>query len=160
MARTSRVALIALVTATALGGCSGGGDETVVPAELAGVAQEAAVTADFCTAAQTNVDAGTALTRFAAAAAPPRPMDEIQSVLEPVRTSNAQMLAAAPAVAKADLEQMAELTELKLNAFEASGGDPVAAGQDPTVVEKSAVATEPSARIRQYLRAVCRISPN
>lgn len=158
MGRTSRIALIALVTATALGGC--GGTETDIPPELQDAVKAAETNADFCTAAQANVDAGAALTAFSTAAPPPRPANEIKAVLEPVRESNARMLASAPEVAKADLQLVTDLAELKLAAYEANGGDPVAASQDPAVVEKTATATEPSARIRQYLRAVCRIAPN
>lgn len=160
MGPTTRIALIALVTATALGGCSSAQDQAVVPAALDEVVETGAQTADFCTAAQANVDAGAALEAFVSAAPPPRTREEVAGVLEPVREANAQMLAAAPEMARADLEQVAELAELKLAAFEASGGDPAAVVADPAIAEKTAAATEPSARIRQYLRGVCRIAPN
>jgi hypothetical protein len=160
--RTSRIALITLVAATVLGGCSGGSAETAteVPPELEGIVEASAAVTDFCTVALANVEAGIRLTEFSTGGTPPRPEEEIRAVLEPMRESNAQLLAAAPEQLQADLGQVAEVTELKLAAFEASGGDPAATSADPAVVEKNAAATEPSARVRQYLRTVCRIDPN
>jgi hypothetical protein len=158
--RTSRIALITLVAATVLGGCSGGSDETEVPPEMKGVVEAATTVADFCTVALANVEAGKTFTEFATGGTPPRPADEIQTVLQPLRESNAQLLAAAPEQLRGDLEQVSEVTELKLAAFETSGGDPAAAGQDAAVVERMHAVTEPSARVRQYIRTVCRIDPN
>lgn len=160
MGRTSQITLIALVAATVLSGCGGGGDGTEVPPELAEVAQAGTAVADFCTAALANVEAGAALTEFSTAGTPPRPQEEIEAVLEPMRESNAQLLAAAPDPVRPDLEQVAEVTELKLAAFEASGGDPAAATADPAVVEKIEAAGPSSARIQQYIRTVCRIDPS
>lgn len=162
MRRTSRIALITLVAATVLGGCSGGGEQTAteVPPELQPVAEAGAVVTDFCTAAATNVEAGTKLTEFSTGAPAPRPEDEIAAVVEPVRESNEQLIASAPEMMKADLTQVAEVTELKLAAFQASMGDPAAVNADPVITEKSTAAAEPSARVRQYLRSVCRIDPS
>lgn len=161
MGRTSRTALIALVAATVLGGCGGGGaGVTEVPPEMEEVAEAGAQVTDFCTAAQANVDAGARLTEFSTAGTPPRPQEEIEAVLEPLRESNEQMLASAPEMVKPDLEKVAEVTELKLAAFEASAGDTAAANSDSAVVEKTKEAAEPSARIAQYLRAVCRVDPS
>lgn len=161
MGRTSRTALIALVAATVLGGCGGtGAGETEVPPEMEAVAEAGAQVTDFCTAAQANVDAGAKLSEFTTAGTAPRPQEEIEAVLEPLRESNEQMLASAPEMVKPDLEKVAEVTELKLAAFEASAGDPAAANNDPAVVEKTKEAAEPSARIAQYLRAVCRVDPS
>jgi hypothetical protein len=156
--RTSRIALIALVTATVLGGCSGGSEPGEPPPEqLAAAAENVQAAADFCEAARANVEAGQALTDFAAAGTPPRPEEEISAVTGPVRDSNEQMLAAAPEEVRLDAELLAELAELQLAAFEASGGDPAAPGQDPAYVEKAQTATEPAARFQSYLRARCRI---
>lgn len=160
MRRTSQTALLALVAATLLSGCGAGPAPTEVPPELQPVADAAAEVTDFCTAAQANVDAGTRLTEFSTAAPAPRPAEEIAAVVEPVRESNEQLLASAPEMMQADLALVAEVTELKLAAFEASGGDPAAGTTDPVITEKAAAAAEASARVRQYLRAVCRIDPN
>jgi hypothetical protein len=156
--RTSLCALVALVAATVLGGC-GGSDAEQIP-EAPALAAAAQANVDFCSTVQPNIDAGNALTEFAAAGTPPRSADELRGVLEPLRASNAAMVAAAPEVMKADMQQTAEATEMKLAAFEASGGDPVAATADPAVAEKLKAAAEPNARIRQYIRTVCRIAPN
>lgn len=159
MGRIPRTALIALVAATVLAGCGGGAEETAeVPPEVAEQATEQVqAAADFCEAAQANIDAGAALTEFANAGEPPRPAEEIEAVLEPVRESNEQLVAAAPEEAKADVEQIAQVAELRMAAYEASAGDPAAANQDPAYVEAAKAAEEPIARFQQFLRARCRI---
>lgn len=163
MGRTYRFALIVLVATTVLGGCGGaddggGGDvETEVPAELEGAADEALVVTDFCEAARVNAEAGQALATFAADGTPPRPEAEIAAAVDPVRESNEQMLAAAPEEVRPDAEVLAELAELRMAAFEANGGDPVAANQDPAYLEKVETTAEPGARFQQYLRTRCGI---
>lgn len=160
MGRTPRTALIALVAATVLAGCGGGTEEIPadVPPEVAEqVTEQVQAAADFCAAAQANIDAGAALTEFARAGQPPRPAEEIEAVLEPIRESNEQLVASAPEEAKADVEQIAQVAELRMAAFEASSGDPAAANSDPAYLEAAKAAAEPIARFQQYLRVRCRI---
>lgn len=165
MGRTSRTSLIALVAATLLGGCGGGdgaaqGETDVPPAQVEAIEEAGQQATDFCAAALANVEAGQALKDFSLAAPAPRPQEEMEAVLGPVRESNAQLLASAPEMAKADMEQVNEVTELRLAAFEASGGDPAAADADPAIAEKLAAVAKPSARITQYIRTTCRIDPS
>lgn len=157
MGRTSHCALAALVAATVVGGCSSSDAEQLPEAPALAAAAQA--NTDFCSTVQPNIDAGNALTEFAKGT-PPRSADEMRAVLEPLRASNAAMVAAAPEMMKADMQQTAEATEMKLAAFEASGGDPAAATADPAVIDKLKAAAEPNSRIRQYIRTVCRIAPN
>ncbi|HVL86031.1 MAG TPA: hypothetical protein VM367_17320 [Pseudonocardia sp.] len=163
MGRTSRIALIALVAATVLTGC--GGDAPDVP-EIEGVPQEQVeevteqveAAANFCEAAESHIQAGAAFNEFARAGEAPRPAEEIQAVLEPLRASTTQMVESAPEEQRADLELIAAAQEASLSVYEATGGDATAALSDPTSVQKAQEAAEADARIRQYLLARCRLA--
>lgn len=169
MGRTSRIALVTLVTATVLAGCGGGGGgggevpeiEGVPPEQVEAVTEQVEAAANFCEAAKANVDAGAAFNEFVRAGEAPRPAEEIEAVVQPLRDSNAQMIETAEDERlRADLELISAAQEVSLAVFESTAGDAAAAASDPAFLQKAEEAETASAEVRQHVRTYCRIAPN
>lgn len=149
------IPLLTILTAAVLSGCSGG-DAQDVPPELEQAAEAAGTVVAFCDAARTNLEAGRPFADLVAAG-PGRSEEEIETVLAPLRESNEAMLATAPEEIRPDVEAAAGLAEVKLAAYQASGGDPAKAAEDPAVVAKAQESTEAVTRMQRFMKIRCGI---
>lgn len=152
MSRTFRITLFALVVAAAVSGCGEPAPDAEAEAAAAGRAVE--VTA-FCDAARANIEAARPLIDLSKAGGAPRPAEEIEAVVGPLRESNKTMFAAAPPELRPDAESAAQLAEMQLAVFESTGGDVVAAATDPAFVAKATELKPVIARFQGFLRNTC-----
>jgi hypothetical protein len=154
--RTFRATLIAVAAAAAATGC--GNDPRAAEAEaLANAAEIAMEYTEFCKAVAANAAANEPLSAFAAQGGAPHPAEAVAAVVEPVRASNAELLDKAPQEVRADAEAMAEVAELRLAAFERSGGDPAVADQDPAYLAKVGEVQPQIDKLQMFFRNSCRV---
>lgn len=109
---------------------------------------------DFCAAVRANSDAARPLAGLANGAAVP---EDFPAVAAEMRRTGADVLTAAPAEIRADVEHSVEATNLQLDALEAAGGDPVLAARDTNLTDRlrSAESIEAGQRVRAYVARTC-----
>ncbi len=156
MGRIFRATLIAAAVAAAATGCGGDAQDTEAEA-LANAAEIAMEYTEFCQAVVANAAANEPLSVFAAQGGAPHPAEAVAAVVEPVRASNEELLAKAPQEVRADAEAMAQVAELRLAAFERSGGDPAAANQDPVYLAKVSEVQPQIDKLQTFFRNSCRV---
>jgi hypothetical protein len=154
--RTLRATLVAVVVAAAATGC-GSTPEDAEAEALADAADIAMEYTEFCKAVVANAAANEPLSTFAAQGGAPHPAEAVSAVVEPVRASNADLLDKAPQEVRADAEAMAEVAELRLAAFERSGGDPAVADQDPAYLAKVGEVQPQIDKLQAFFRTSCRV---
>jgi len=154
--RTFRATLIAVVVAAAACGCGSGPKEAETEA-LANAAEIAMEYTEFCKAVVANAAANEPLSAFAAQGGAPHQAEAVSAVVEPVRASNAELLDKAPEEVRADAEAMAAVAELRLAAFERSGGDPAVANQDPAYLAKANEVQPQIDKLQAFFRNSCRV---
>lgn len=147
------VAVVFVVTAATVGGCSSDPEQTAVDEA---VAQAQQVTA-FCDAARANIEAAKPLADLNADGPAPHPADQLAAAIEPLRESNQAMLDAAPAQVRPDAELAHQLAEMQLSIYESSGGDATAVSADAGYVAKVRETDASIKRMQGFLRTVCRI---
>lgn len=157
MSRTFRITLFALVVAAAVSGCGEPAPdaEAEAEAEAEAAAGRAVEVTAFCDAARANIEAARPLIDLSKAGGAPRPAEEIEAVVGPLRESNKAMFAAAPPELRPDAESAAQLAEMQLAVFESTGGDVVAAATDPAFVAKATELKPVIARFQGFLRNTC-----
>jgi hypothetical protein len=154
--RTFRATLIAAAVAAAASGCGSDLQDAVAEA-LSNAAEIAMEYTEFCKAVVANAAANEPLSTFAAQGGAPHPAEAVAAVVEPVRASNAELLEKAPQEMRADAEAMAEVAELRLAAFERSGGDPAVANQDPAYLAKVSEVQPRIDKLQTFFRNSCRV---
>ncbi|MGH3565401.1 MAG: hypothetical protein ACRDRH_05110 [Pseudonocardia sp.] len=144
-----RIAMLAGLILIA--GCGG----SVADSDSLGPSRSTAASAGgFCAAVRANSDAARPLAGLADGDAAP---DGFPAVAAEVRRTGADVLTAAPAEIRADVERSVEATNLQLDALEAAGGDPVAAARNTDLTDRltSAEYTEAGQRVRAYVARTC-----
>jgi hypothetical protein len=154
--RTFRATLIAIAVAAAATGCGSDPKEAEDEA-LANATEIAMEYTEFCKAVEANTAANEPLSAFAAQGGAPHPAEEVAAVVEPVRAANAELLDKAPQEVRADAEAMAEVAELRLAAFERSGGDPAVANHDPAYLAKANEVQPQIDKLQTFFRNSCRV---